>query len=63
MHGETESNNPEDKYALAIKKDGKIVAHLPLRKNGKLAKTIFFSPRWSVPVTGKAVHLGDGDGM
>ena len=45
VHGETESNNPEDKYALAIKKDGKIVAHLPLRKNGKLAKAIFFSPR------------------
>lgn len=45
VHGETESNNPEEKYALAIKKHGKIVAHLPLRKNGKLANTIFFSPR------------------
>lgn len=42
MHGEIELNNPVDKYAVSVKKNGKIVEHLPSRKNGKFAKTVFY---------------------
>ena len=50
-----------DKYAVAVKKDGKIVGHLPLRKNGKFAKRIFHFLRGDITVTGKAVNLADDD--
>ena len=50
-----------DKYAVAVKKDGKIVGHLPLRKNGKFAKRIFHFFRGDITVTGKAVNLADDD--
>ena len=50
-----------DKYAVAVKKDGKIVVHLPLRKNGKFAKRIFHFLRGDITVTGKAVNLADDD--
>ena len=69
VHGEIEPNNPVDKYAVAVKKGEKIVGHLPLGKNGKFAKTIFYFLRadpygkCNITVTGKAVNLGDGDGM
>ena len=50
-----------DKYAVAVKKDGKIIGHLPLRKNGKFAKRIFHFLRGDITVTGKAVNLADDD--
>ena len=50
-----------DKYAVAVKKDGKIVGHLPLRKNGKFAKRVFNFLRGDITVTGKAVNLADDD--
>ena len=50
-------------------KNHKIVGHLPLGRNGKFAKTVFYFLRadeyglCSVLVKGKPVNLGDGDGM
>ena len=58
-----------DKYGVTVKKDRKIVGHLPLRKNGKFAKTIFYFLRvgpygkCDITVSGQAVNLGDSDGM
>ena len=69
VYKEIEPHNPVDKYAVAVKKDEKVVEHLPLRENGKFAKTIFYFLRadpygkCNITVTGKAVNLGDGDGM
>ena len=69
MSGEIKSNNLVDKYAVAVKKDGKIVGHLSLKKNGKFAKAIFYSLRadshgkCDITVTGKAVNLADDDEM
>ena len=69
MYGEIERHNPVDKYAVAVKKDEKVVGHLPLGENGKFAKTIFYFFRadpyekCNISATGKAVNLGDGDGM
>ena len=69
VYGEIEPHNPVDKYAVAVKKDEKVVGHLPLGENGKFAKTIFYFLRadpygkCNITVTGKAVNLGDGDGM
>ena len=41
---ERERDNPMDKYAVCIKKENKIVGHLPLGKSGKFAKkNILFS--------------------
>lgn len=66
---EGEPNNPVDKYAVCVKKENKIVGHLPLGKSGKFAKTIFYFLRadelssCKVTVTGKPVNLGDGEGM
>ena len=68
-YGEVEPHNPVDKYAAAVKKDEKVVGHLPLGENGKFAKTIFYFLRvdpygeCNITVTGKAVNLDDGDGM
>ena len=42
VYGETEPHNPVDKYAVAVKKDEKVVGHLPFEENGKFAKTIFY---------------------
>ena len=69
MYGETEPYNPVDEYAVAVKKDEKVVGHLPLGENGKFAKTIFYFLRadshgkCNITVTGKPVNLGDADGM
>ena len=58
-----------DKYAVAVKKDEKVIGHLPLGENGKFAKTMFYflgvDPyvKCHITVVGKAVNLGDGDGM
>ena len=69
LQGEMEPHNPVDKYAVAVKKDGKLVGHLPLGENGNFAKIIFYFlrvdqfGRCDITVTVKAVNLGDGDGM
>ena len=61
--------NPMDKYAVCVKRNKTIVGHLPLGKNGRFAKTIFYLLKndpcavCNVYVSGKAVNLGDGDGM
>ena len=55
-----------DKYAVAVKKNDVTVGHLPLGKNGKFAKTIFYFLRadpyaqCQVKIKGKPVNLGDG---
>ena len=67
VYGEIEPHNPVDKYAVTV--DEKVVGHLPLGENGKFAKTIFYFLRadpygkCNITVTGKALNLGDGDGM
>ena len=69
MYREIEPRNPVDKYAVAVKKDEKVIGPLPLGENGKFAKTIFYFLRadpyakCNITVVGKAVNLGDGDGM
>ena len=58
-----------DKYAVCIKNENEIVGHLPLGKDGKFAKTVFYFLRadeygsCNVLIKGKLVNLGDGDGM
>ena len=42
VYGEIEPHNPVDKYAVAVKKDEKVIGHLPLGENGKFAKAIFY---------------------
>ena len=42
VYGEIEPHNPVDKSAVAVKKDEKVVGHLPLAENGKFAKTMFY---------------------
>ena len=37
-----EPENLVDKYAVCVKKNHKIVGHLPLGRNGKFAKTVFY---------------------
>ena len=39
---EREPDNAMDKYAVCVKKENKIVGHLPLEKSGKFAKMIFY---------------------
>ena len=39
---EMEPDNVMDKYAVCVKKNTSIVGHLPLGKNGKFAKMIFY---------------------
>ena len=66
---EREPNNPMDKYVVCVKKENKIVGHLPLGKSGKFAKTVFYFLRadelssCKIVVTAKPVNLGDGEGM
>ena len=69
VYGEIEPHNPVDKYAAIVKKDEKVVGHLPLGENGKIAKKTFYFlladsyGKCNITVTGKTVNLGDGDGM
>ena len=37
-----ELENPTDKYAVFIEKNGNVVGHLPKEKYGRFSKTIFF---------------------
>ena len=67
VYGEIEPHNLVDKYAVAVKKDEKVVGHLPLGGNGKFANKIFYflcaEPyrKCYITVTGKAVNLGYGE--
>ena len=69
VYREIQPHNRVDRYAVTVEKDEKVVGHLPLGENGKFAKTIFYFLRadpygkCNITVTGKAVNLGDGDGM
>ena len=69
VYGEIEPHNPVDKYALAFKKDEKVIGHLPSGENGKFAKTTFYFLRADpyakciITVVGEALNQGDGDGM
>ena len=64
-----EPGNPKDKYAVCVKKNECIAGHWFLSKTGSFAKTIFYFLRADkcsiseVEITGKAVNLGDGEGM
>ena len=69
VYGEIEPHNPVNKYSVAVKRDEKVIGHLPLGENGKFEKTIFHFlcadpyAKCNRTVVGKAVNLGDGDGM
>ena len=58
-----------DKYAVCVKKENEIVGNIPLGKDGKFAKTVFYFLKAdeydsrNVLIKGKPVNLGDGDGM
>ena len=39
---EMQSENPLDKYAVAVKLNDVVVGHLPLGRSGRFAKTIFY---------------------
>ena len=59
-------DNVVDRYAVCVKKNNVIVGHLPLGKDGRFAKMIFYFLRadryaeCKVMITGKKVNLGDG---
>ena len=64
-----EPGNVMDKYAVYVKKNTSAVGHLPLGKNGKFAKMMFYFLRaeqdteCQVVITGKEVSLDNRDGM
>ena len=66
---ERKPENVVDKYTVCVKKENEIVAHLPLGKDGKFAKTVFYFLRadeygWcNVLIKQKPVNLGNDDGM
>ena len=58
-----------DKYAVCVKKENEIVEQIPLGKDGKFAKTVFYFLRadkygsCNVLIKKKPVKLGHGDGI
>ena len=65
-----EPQNKVDKYAVAVvDNENDVIGHLPNRKSGKYAKTIFYflktdpSNICDVKTAGKAANLGDNKGM
>ena len=64
-----EPDNVVDKHAVCVKKNSVIVGHLPLDKDGRFAKMIFYFLRedryaeCKVIITGKEVNLGVGERM
>ena len=62
-----EPGNLVDNCAVCVKKENEIVGHLPLGKDGKLEKTVFYFLRAGeckfFLIKGKLVNLRDGDGM
>ena len=69
MKSEMEPDNVTDTCGVCVKKSTSIVGHLPLGKNGKFAKTIFYFLRadqdvkCKVVITCEEVNLDDGYGM
>ena len=68
LETEMEPDNVMDKYAVCVEKNSFIVGHLPLSKNGKFAKMIFYFLRADQDaecrfvITGIKVNLNDEDG-
>ena len=68
-NAQIETNNPVDKYAVCIRKFGKVVGHLKKGENGKFAKAIFFFLRGDPYSKAKTItserrcNLGDGEGL
>ena len=66
---EREPDNPIDKSAVCVKKENKILGHLPLGKSGKFAKSLFYFltadelSSCKKVVTEKPVNLSDGESM
>ena len=66
---ERERDNPIDKSAVCVKKENKILGHLPLGKSGKFAKSLFHFltadelSSCKKVVTEKPVNLSDGESM
>ena len=63
-------NNVKGKYIAAIFQEGKkVIGHLPLRKSGMFAQTIFYflkaakENRWQITVHGRAINQNDGMGI
>ena len=63
LQSQRKPDNPENKYAVHVKKEDKTVEHLLLGKSGKFAKTIIYFLRaeelssCKVIITGKFVNL------
>ena len=64
---EMEPLNPEDAYAVCVKKNGSIVGHLEKGISGRFSQIIFFFLRAGascrVTVMGHPVNLGDEKGQ
>ena len=66
---EMEPSNVMDKYAVAVKNEGKVVGHLMKGEKGNFAKMIFYFLRaddfnkCQCKIVGKPVNLGNGMGL
>ena len=64
-----EPDHVVDKYAVCVKKSNVIVGHLPLGKDRRFVKMIFYFlgvdryAECKIIITGKKVNLGDEEGM
>ena len=62
-----EPKNVGDKYAVCVMLADEIVGHLKKGRTGRFAKTIFYflraDEKGTAIMKGKAVNLGDGEGM
>ena len=69
LKAKIELTNIVDKYAVCVLLHDRVVGHLKRGKSGRFAKTIFYFLRadtyssCTVIIKGKAVNLGDGEGM
>ena len=61
-----EPNNPVNKYAVSIRKSGKVVGHLKKGATDRFAKTVFLfleGDPYSKTTSGRRCDLGDGEGL
>ena len=69
LDAQIEPNIPVDKYAVCIRKSGKVMGHLKKGAAGKFAKAIFFFLRGDPYSEAKSItswrrcNLGDGKGL
>ena len=69
LQAKIEPTNIVDKYAVCVLLNDRVVGHLKRGKSGRFAKTVFYFLRADaysscmVITKGKAVNLGDGEGM